>query len=131
MLSLRLNSGFIVQLRGVVQTETYMNYFEGSVGVINAHLLDRIEKEAKRYWGEGPVVILNEAFFRATLSRRIPMVCCIGLFECGSPVKNMDMMGSGLSVCWFEDAIEPHLSEENEKLLVDIDWRLLARDFDF
>ena len=100
---------------------------------------DRInEINLELLWSEYPAKVLWERDFPSILLRRheyqttdqiaLPVYKVTALFE-STPLNEKTGRHSALVVSWFQDHTKPLLARENRKILKNLDWEELAKDF--
>jgi hypothetical protein len=133
LLDVQMDSGrkiMAVQLHVGFTYGTYTKIFnEGDrLSEINLELL----------WSEYPAKVLWERDFPSLLLGRyeyqsadpisLPVYKVTALFE-SAPLDEKVSRHSALVISWFQDDTKPLLSRENRKILKELDWEELARDF--
>ena len=133
LLDVQIGSGrriMAVQLHVGFTYGTYTKIFtEGDrLNEINLELLWS-EYPAKVLWERDfPSILLGRTDYQAADQVSLPVYKVTALFE-SNPLKERASRHSALIVSWFQDHTKPLLSRENRKILKELDWEGLARDF--
>ena len=133
LIDLQISSGrriVAVQLHVGFTYGTYTKIFsEGErISEINLELLWS-EYPAKVLWERDfPSVLLGRHHYQVTPRASLPVYKVTALFE-SQPLDEKAGRHSSLVVSWFQDTAKPLLNRENRKLLTELDWEGLAKDF--
>ncbi len=133
LLDVQMGSGrkiMAVQLHVGFTYGTYTKIFtEGDrLNEINLELLWS-EYPAKVLWKRDfPSILLGRDEYQAADQVSLPVYKVTALFE-STPLDEKAGRHSALIVSWFQDHTKPLLSRENRKILKELDWEGLARDF--
>lgn len=133
LIDLQISSGrriMAVQLHVGFTYGTYTKIFSAGdrISEINLELLWS-EYPAKVLWErEFPSVLLGRHHYQVTQRTSLPVYKVTALFE-SAPLDEKAGRHSSLVVSWFQDTAKPLLNRENRKLLTELDWEGLARDF--
>jgi hypothetical protein len=131
-LKFELKDGRQIFLDAFFESKTYAGLLEGSPNAsVNRDMLNSPPAIVSRIWPKEPHITLGLDFYSSRLHEKLPTVLCLGQFISYKPASDQKKMGSSLVIIWFQDEIFPLLRDANADWLKDIDWNLLARDFDW
>ena len=131
-LKFTLKDGRQIFLEAFLESKTDAGLLEGKPGAaVNRAVLNSHVEVAKRTWPEEPHSTLGLDFYKGHLDHPLPAIVCAGQFVSYEPAVDANRAGSSLVIVWFQEEMVPLLEEENAVWLREVDWKQLARDFDW
>lgn len=129
-----LSCGHTANATGIVARPTYAGLLEGLPDAgINRRILEEAATWGSRYFHHAEYVVVEpEITVRRHRDRDVPMLppVAIGaLFISHQPAKDPEAHGSSLVVIWFQENVEPLLSDAVRPRIEGLDWIAAARDF--
>jgi len=133
LLEVQQNSG-----RRIMAVQLHVGFTYGTYTKVFINGERTSEMNLELLWSEYPAKVLWERDFPSILLGRyeyqagekisLPVYKVTSLFE-SDPLRKKTGRHSALVVSWFQDHTKPLLSRENRKLLKELDWEALAKDF--
>lgn len=121
-----------------VQWRTYRGVLEGAPDrSINNRYIKSAVEDAARYCGNTPVHLIRprqRSHPRSSGNPEdaityLPEVTCIAKLNSYKPAKDPEMVGSALTVVWYQDTMALPIDEPILEQMKQIKWSELARDY--
>lgn len=121
-----------------VQWRTYRGVLEGVPNKsINKWYIECAVKDAARYCDNAPVYLIEpkQKIHRENAEHpeytvmSLPEVTCIAKLNSYTPAKDPEMVGSALTVVWYQDTMAMPIDESILEQMKQIKWSELADDY--
>jgi hypothetical protein len=131
-LEVKLKGGRQIFLEAFLESKTYGGLLAGAPDAsVNRDLLNSHAAVAKTMWPKQPHITLGLDSYESRLHERLPAIICAGQFISYEPAVDPKRAGSLLIVIWFQEEMFPLLQGRNAVWLKDVNWKQLAKDFDW
>ncbi len=133
-----LENNHYAHIEFFVQWRTYRGVLEGVPNrTINKRYIESALKDAVRYCGNTPVYLIEP---KQKIHREdpldpeytvmsLPEVTCIAKLSSYTPVKDPDMVGSGLIVVWYQNSMAMPIDDAILEQMKQLKWSELADDY--